>query len=130
MFIQALELKNFKKFADRRIEFPADITVVKGKNEAGKSTIREALIAALFFDPTTANIPKYMKEFKSWHTEDLYTLVLHFEANGENYILEKDFEKQKVFLKNGEGDMLSHDFNEIADKLHEFGGYSNKDLFG
>ncbi|MEX0877448.1 MAG: AAA family ATPase [Candidatus Spechtbacterales bacterium] len=130
MYIKSLQLNNFKKFRDTKVDFPADITVLKGNNEAGKSTVREALVAALFFDPTSSNVPQYIKDHQSWHTEDLYQLNISFESGGENYILEKDFEKQRVFLKNIDGDILSHDFREVSAKLEELGGYSSKELFG
>ncbi|MDP4010521.1 MAG: AAA family ATPase [Candidatus Spechtbacteria bacterium] len=129
MYIKALELKNFKKFKDTRVEFLGDITTIKGKNEQGKSTLVEALLAALFFDPTLPTVPKYVKDYQSWHSEKLYRLILYFEAAGEDFALGKDFEEQKIILKKDSGDVVSHDFDEISKKLSEMGGYTNKDLF-
>jgi len=129
MYIKALEIKNFKKIENSKIEFPSDITVIKGKNESGKSTLKEALVAALFFDPSSPVIPAYIKDFKNWKTSKLYTLNLYFEAEGENYILEKDFENKKIILKKENGDPISHDYKEISGILQKFGGYKGKELF-
>ncbi|MEX0869827.1 MAG: AAA family ATPase [Candidatus Spechtbacterales bacterium] len=129
MYIQALEIKNFKKLEDARVEFPEDITVVKGNNESGKTTVRDALVAALFFDPTNPATPQYIKDFQSWNSDKLYQLNLYFEADGEKYVLEKDFENKKNILKTDVGDVLSHDFEEISEKLRDLGGYNSKDIF-
>ncbi|MEX2145221.1 MAG: AAA family ATPase [Candidatus Spechtbacterales bacterium] len=129
MYVKVLELKNFKKFKEARIEFPGDISIIKGKNEQGKSSVVEALLAALFFDPTLPIVPKYVKDYQSWHSEKLYQLILYFEAGGENFVLEKDFVGQKIILRKDSGDVISHDFDEISKKLSEMGGYTNKDLF-
>lgn len=129
MYIKALELNNFKKFKKARIEFPGDITTIKGNNEQGKSTLVEALLAALFFDPTLPSVPNYIKEYQSWNSKKLYKLILYFEYAGEDFILEKDFENQKIILKKNSGDVISHDFEEISKKLSKMGGYTNRELF-
>ncbi|MDX1535622.1 MAG: AAA family ATPase [Candidatus Spechtbacterales bacterium] len=130
MHIKGIEIKDFKKFSGtHRIDFPADFTVVRGKNESGKSTLLEALYAALFYDPTIASTPQYIKNLSNWNADKLYTIKIFFEADAENYILEKDFETKKVILQKEDGDVKSHDPQEIADFLKEYGGYDNKDLF-
>ena len=72
MFIKSLELKNFKRFKELNLEFPSDITVVKGPNEQGKSTLVEALIAALFYDPAKSNSD--IKNCKAWGCDKFYTI--------------------------------------------------------
>ena len=55
MRILSIHLKNYRGVADRRIEFPRDgVTVLEGPNEAGKSSLAEALDLILdVFDSTT-----------------------------------------------------------------------------
>ncbi len=129
MYIQALEAQNFKKLKKEKIEFPKDVTVIKGDNESGKSTFLEALIAVLFFDPTPHAAPQYIQELKNWNSDRLYNLKLYFEAEGGEYILEKDFENKKVLLSEKEGEVISHDFKEVSSLLKRWGGYVYRYLF-
>ena len=56
MRILSIHLKNYRGVTDRRVEFPRDgVTVVEGPNEAGKSSLAEALDLILdVFDSTTS----------------------------------------------------------------------------
>ena len=54
MFIKSISLKNFKKFSELKVDFPADITVVRGPNERGKSTLLSVLTRA---KPKIADYP-------------------------------------------------------------------------
>lgn len=127
MFIKSLELTNFKRFKHLKLDFPSDITVIKGPNEQGKSTVVQALIASLFYDSTKS--PDYVKICKSWGCDKLYTIQLVFEADGEEYVLEKDFDKRKIVLKNQASLEVIDDYKEITKKLAQFGGYQTPELF-
>lgn len=48
MELLELQLTNFKKFREHRIKFSPRINLVWGPNEAGKSTLHEAICCALF----------------------------------------------------------------------------------
>jgi predicted ATP-dependent endonuclease of OLD family len=43
MYIKTLELKNFKTFSTIKIHFDANLNVLTGANNCGKTTILEAL---------------------------------------------------------------------------------------
>lgn len=47
MKIKQLIIKGFKRFKNFTIRFNDDLTIIVGENEAGKSTILEALDAVL-----------------------------------------------------------------------------------
>ncbi len=49
MLVESLRLINFKKFKDRAFEFNEDVNIFVGDNNAGKSTILEALEIVLNF---------------------------------------------------------------------------------
>ncbi len=127
MFIKSIHLKNFKRFKELDLEFPGDITVVKGPNEQGKSTIVEGLIAALFYDPQKSN--KKLESLKSWNSDRMYSIACTFEHNGEAYELSKDFAAKKVSLINKNTGELWNDAKEVANILFRFGGYRNEKLF-
>jgi exonuclease SbcC len=48
MFIEAIHLKNFKRFPDAKIDFLNGITGIVGSNGTGKSSIVEAIFFALY----------------------------------------------------------------------------------
>ena len=99
MFLKSLYLKNFKRFDELKIDFPDDITVVIGPNEKGKSTLVSAIIAGLFYDPKKRN--REIEVLRSWQSPDkFYEIKMEFEANGENCVLLKDFERKKIFFEN------------------------------
>lgn len=127
MFIKSLELKNFKRFKELRLEFPGDITVIRGPNEQGKSTVVQALIAALFYDPAKSN--EEIKSCKAWGCDKFYTTKLIFESGGEDYIVEKDFENKKIALKNQASDEIVDDYKEIMKRFGQLGGYQTPELF-
>ncbi len=43
-----MELRNYRKFRDARIEFPDGVVAIVGNNGTGKTTILEAVTWALF----------------------------------------------------------------------------------
>ncbi len=55
MRFHRLDLIKYGKFSDRSVEFPAakqDFHLIVGPNEAGKSTLRSAIVDLLFGIPT------------------------------------------------------------------------------
>jgi len=127
VFIKSLELNNFKRFKDLKLEFSGDITVIKGPNEQGKSSVVQAFIAAIFYDSAKSN--EDIKKLQAWGSEKLYSIILGFEAQGEDYILEKDFEQKKISLKNETTEETIDDYKEVSKKLNQLGGYQSPELF-
>lgn len=128
MFLKSIYLRNLKRFDELKIDFPDDITIVKGPNEKGKSTLVSAITAGLFFDPKKKN--REIEELRSWHAPDkLYEIKVEFEEGGENYFLTKDFERRKILLENQTTWEKTENFSEISEKLRRFGGYRNAKLF-
>lgn len=127
MFLKSLYLKNFKKFKELDLRFSSDITVVKGPNEQGKSTIVSALVAGLFYDPKKDN--EAMRELKSWSSNDLYEIKMTFEENGTDWELVKDFQNKKSLLINKENQTALETHKEISEVLYNLGGYRSAGLF-
>ncbi len=99
MKLDRFTLTRFKKFLDYTIDFQPGLNVVKGPNESGKSTLLEALLAALYFNPN-----QKMDQYRNWHDSRKSRLELAFQAEGNKFVLRKDFQEQKGELeRQGEG---------------------------
>lgn len=127
MYLKSLSLKNFRKFKDFTVGFPSDITVIKGPNEQGKSTILLAILTALFYDPKKSN--KAIDAFKSWNIEESYYIKAELENNGQEISLEKDFESKAMSLENKTTGKKIQTFKEISDYLYEIGNVRSLELF-
>jgi len=90
MEIRQVLLKNFKRFSEIEFSFSAGLNLVKGPNEAGKSTLHEAIIVALLERPTGKQSERGNQ---SWDQERLYELKLTYALpSGEQYTIDKNFE--------------------------------------
>lgn len=127
MFLKSIHLENFKKFKELDLEFSADLTVIKGPNEQGKSTIVSALGAGLFYDPKKDNAE--IRQFKSWHSDEFYKIKMNFEADGNEWELVKDFQNRECRLTDKNSGKILDNYKEISEVLYQMGGYRNVNLF-
>ncbi|MBI1755002.1 AAA family ATPase [Candidatus Azambacteria bacterium] len=127
MYLKSITVKNFKKFADITVAFPSDITVIKGPNEQGKSTLLSAIIAGLFYDPKKSN--KDILELRSWNSDKLYEITMDIEHQGEAVRLYKNFETKELLLENSSAKKKLTTFGAIEAYLHEIGALRDRALF-
>jgi DNA repair exonuclease SbcCD ATPase subunit len=128
MWLKRIELKNFKRFVDFQAQFSPGINVVKGpRNEMGKSTLLEGIIAALFRNPKST--AKELKDYVSWGSTRQFQTSLEFEDKGNRYLLEKDFDKGTVRLIDDSTREELDTFKEISEKMAELLGTNSDNLF-
>jgi len=97
MVINKIRLENFKKFKLLEKEFSPGINVVKGaRNEIGKSTLLEGIVVALFENPKSTS--SQLEGLWTWGAANKSRLQIEFHVDGEDYILEKDFNKKTLRL--------------------------------
>ena len=89
MKIQSLAVKNFKIHRERRVEFDDRLTLVAGANETGKSTLLEALTAALFLRSRGKRGGQEAVRSAVHHGHPEVEVV--FTAGGLTYTLDKRF---------------------------------------
>jgi DNA repair exonuclease SbcCD ATPase subunit len=91
MRLTRLQLTNFKRHADLTIEPAPGLTVIRGPNEAGKTSVQRAVELALFRRVTSAD--GEMRETQRWGAgeQDQPTVELDFEADGSSGRLLKSF---------------------------------------
>ncbi|WP_298036861.1 AAA family ATPase [uncultured Desulfuromonas sp.] len=91
MILRSLELNHFGKFGQRTFEFRKGMNLVAGPNEAGKSTLMEAIPAALFG-------VRDKSRFLPWGRHGGTGVALVLEGNGRTVRIERDIQSDHVQL--------------------------------
>lgn len=127
MFIKSISLKNFKKFSDVVVNLTSDISIIRGPNEQGKSTLLAAFLAGFFYDPKKNN--KEIQELKAWNSDKMYEISILIEHNGEEIELYKNFETGEAYLENKTRVDKLTTHNQISDYLYTIGALRSPALF-
>lgn len=93
MKIVSLATRNFRNLPDREWKVDARFQVVKGPNEAGKSSIVDAILTALYGDATSSD-RKY-GAFRRWNSTEHIYVGLDLALKAGEVKLERDFESGK-----------------------------------
>lgn len=127
MRIRRLRLVNFKRFADHEIVLEPGLNLVVGPNEAGKSSIAEALSTVLFADP--ASRTESVRSLERWGGTGGMRLELDFEQGTDSYRLTKDFGSGLSELaRRTEGDVIT-DRAEIDQIVAGLVGFDTREAF-
>ncbi len=122
MKITSLNLRNFRRFRQGRLELGEGINVVKGPNEAGKSTLMQAVLAALFWKADSGR--REVRESVTWGESDGFLLELEGEAGGRDFRLVKDFAARSAHLV--WGDLETRDHARIEEAVREWLGLGSE----
>ena len=97
--IQKLSLKNFRQHRDREIVFGAGMTAIRGGNEAGKSTIFEAIAYAMF---GSAALRDSVEEVVLWGEATTSLRVeLDFVVDGITYTVKRSQKSAEINYDGG-----------------------------
>ncbi|OEU77511.1 MAG: hypothetical protein BA869_12365 [Desulfuromonadales bacterium C00003107] len=91
MILRSLELKHFGKFGERSFDFRRGFNLVIGSNESGKSTMMEAIPAALFG-------LRDKDRYKSWGRQGSCEAALALENGGCTVRIERELISDRVQL--------------------------------
>src|SRR5690242_17759750 len=96
MIVRRIRVRRFRGLDDLELTFRPGLNVIRGRNDAGKSTLHLAFSAALF--PVR---PSEAKSYGPWTGQEgpAGEVVLEFEAAGHPYALRKDFASHKAALR-------------------------------
>ena len=113
MKLKSIHLKPFAGISNKKVKFYPGLTVILGPNEAGKSTLLNALKCALFTEVelTKARFNKLMKEYMPVKGGDTIRVYLEFRAKGKDYFLEKTW---KIGDRKGSSILKSPDQGEFT----------------
>jgi DNA repair exonuclease SbcCD ATPase subunit len=127
MQISHLILRDFGKFDNFECDFSPGLNIIKGPNEAGKSTIVDALTAALFLDPE--KLDKYKSDVKRWGGQSGPVLEALISVDGKPYKLTRDFERGKSNLDGDNVDISAGDPAAVEEWLSEKTGIPSEEIF-
>jgi len=115
--LKRVEIRNFRSHADSVVEFNSGINLIIGQNGAGKSSILEAVFAALYLGHPS--FPRGYRQVNVRLGAGGMELRLEFEHNGRSYtIVRKDRESY-----------LKEDGKIIAEKESEIARWVEKNVF-
>jgi uncharacterized protein YhaN len=92
MIVRRLRVRRFRKLRDQELRCGPGLNVIRGPNDAGKSTLHLAFGAA-FYRVRAADAL-----FSPWGEDRPGELEVDFEADGETYRLRKDFAARRATL--------------------------------
>jgi DNA repair exonuclease SbcCD ATPase subunit len=128
MKFKKLIVRNFKKFKNFEIDFVDGLNVIIGPNEAGKSTITNALMEVLFVDPATKSKSFFDKNF-SWLSDSHVYLELIFINDNNEFRLIKDFEKKQAILINLTTQETKTNLASINNIINKLLGIPNRGIY-
>jgi exonuclease SbcC len=121
MILHQLTLCPFAGFTHREVKFNSGMNVILGENEAGKSTLVNAMKAVLF-EPTQLgkrDLEKFAHAYFPKGNTDQAKVILEFSVGKTNYTLEKIWGAGKTSkLVSSEGESLNDD-NSVQKRLNE-----------
>jgi exonuclease SbcC len=89
MYLTGIRIRHFKSVRDLTLVLRPGLNVLVGPNEAGKSTLMEALHAAFFVNADSTSRDTH--EFRTWESQGDPSVRILFNAGGKDYELEKHF---------------------------------------
>ena len=102
MILRTLRVERFGRFDEGEWEFAPGLTVIRGPNEAGKSTMREAIVRLLLpgkkIDTTDAGFLSLV----TWRSDRRFVLSCEFECECGRFSLTRDFEQRRRQVDRGD----------------------------
>ena len=123
MTITQIRLRRFKRFKDWSTTFAQGLTVVRGPNEAGKTTVMEAVFEGLFGSPVRGEASARMR---SWGAQRLGEITLEMQVKGSRYLLRKDLEAGTVLLQSEDGRDRAETPRDVQKRLLEWIGLASE----
>ena len=113
MELKELDIKNFGKFADTKIELEDGINLIYGANESGKSTLHTFIKGMLFGIERgrgRAAVNDTFKVYEPWENPNYYAGSLRFSSGGKIFRIDRNFDryaKSAELICEDDGEILS-----------------------
>ncbi len=120
--IETINFRNLKSGHPYTLD-GSNFVIIQGLNEAGKTSILEAIEVGLF-----AKVDKYKEpDFMTWGKIEKPVVKVTLEHNGKEILIERNFQDGKSYLR-GDGIDLKDD-KRIRSKIEEILGFHDPDIF-
>lgn len=126
MRITRLHIQGIRQLADLEVVPAAGLTVVRGPNESGKSTIQTALEMVLFHDPTS--IAPALLDLRTWGTATDPRVRLEFEHEGRPGHIEKVFAGARGTAELSYDGRVRRDPDEIRAVIADITGLASEEF--
>jgi len=123
--IVSLKLENFGCFDSHEVIFDTGLNQIAGANESGKSTIREALMTALFEDGRSRK--KNVRDKQNWFQNSPVRLEVRFTAGEKEYLLKRDYGSGQDLMTDSDG--IKYEGQAITDRLTQYFGTCDRRLY-
>ena len=121
MILRRLRIRRFKKFQDTTFAFVPGLNIIQGPNESGKTTVMEAVFAALLVNPAQPQAG-FADLTRPWGEQRLGELVLEFQVDDGSYLLRKDFEAGTALLQPQERKGVVDNLRDIQQQILDWMG--------
>jgi DNA repair exonuclease SbcCD ATPase subunit len=118
MLLQRIVLERFRQLDGREVILRPGLNLVKGPNEAGKTSLQEAILFALLGNPrhTTLERTKGVDDHVTWGQGRRFCITLDFAGeDGTAYRLRKDWDGQTACLT----DLQTGEEDDDADSVQQ-----------
>ncbi len=126
MIIKNIKTNNFRNLSDTEIQFCTGLNVIKGPNEAGKSSLLSAIKFSLFGDATTTSTE--VQAHKRWDVDRSFDLQTYLDEDGQSFIVTRDYENKRNNIILPDGTSFK-DKKRIQEKLSELIGLPSEKCF-
>ncbi len=123
MILEELTLKNFKRYRDQTFTFRDGITAIVGSNGAGKSTIMEAIVFALYGISGSGIDAEYVVSAGAGPKEKC-EVRFSFQTGGEGYTIVRSFRKGQTThhdaqLNFGDGRLIATGVSPVREAVQQ-----------
>ena len=122
MRINKIQINDFGKFSNKEINFNDRINIIKGNNEAGKSTIQKFIVSMFYGisnDKRKSSFTDYDKYYP-WGKESFSGKLNYTLDNGNKFEIYRDFTKKMPVLYNDNAEDITKEYNSTKSKGSSF----------
>lgn len=132
MNIKTIELNNFKKYTTAKFNFEPGFNLLYGQNEAGKSTLHQAIVAGLYGIGAAKDGLAAKSELTRIGSDLPPVVSLQILSKEQEYKITRNLQDAKVSLyelQNGEFVKTNEDSKKVAQKISQIIGLDGANLF-
>jgi uncharacterized protein YhaN len=126
MRITRLHIQGIRQLADTDLRPAPGLTVIRGANESGKSTIQTALEMVLFHDPSS--IAPALLDLRTWSGKVDPRVRLEFEHEGRTGHLEKVFAGSRGTVELSYDGRVTRDPDEVRAVVSDLTGLASEEF--